>query len=80
MSDRPAITRGDLVRTAKGAAFEGIVLAVYDKIDGTLHATVEACEQKFRATTHVYPIHQLELVERGALYAHRLQESHKGGG
>lgn len=50
---------GDRVRTVKGANFCGVVLAVYPKLDGTPHCTVEATDPQFRGTTHVYPLVQV---------------------
>jgi hypothetical protein len=77
MSDeaQSQVTRGDFVCTAKGANFEGIVLVVYEKLDGSLGAVVEAIADGFEGTTHVYPIGQLKLVGRGELFSRKLRRT-----
>lgn len=53
------IAVGDHVMTAKGARFEGEVRAVFETRYGKLRAVVEAIDEKFVETLHVYPLEQL---------------------
>lgn len=54
---------GARVRTSKGAAFRGRLIAFHDW-DGDLPgATVEATDAAFKGTRHVYPLKQLEPLD-----------------
>jgi len=51
---------GYRLRTRKGAAFRGEVVAEFLSLDGTPHVVLEATEEGFKRSLHVYPMVQLE--------------------
>lgn len=53
---------GDLVCTVKGASYEGEVRTVFKTRKGKDRAVVEAVEEKFDETLHVYPLEQLLVL------------------
>jgi hypothetical protein len=56
---RAGIAEGDLVRTRKGAHFAGRVDVIFMTKRGNLRAVVEALDDRFAETLHVYPLDQL---------------------
>lgn len=58
------IEKGDFVQTTKGARFQGEVAAVFKTRKGKLRAIVEATDEKFEETLHVYPLEQLIRVPK----------------
>ena len=64
MERNQKIEIGDEVRTKKGAAFRGIVIAI-DTDAISPGCTVRADHPWFTGTKHVYPLVQLEIVRKG---------------
>ena len=56
------INEGDYVQTTKGARFQGEVVSLFETRNGKLRAVVEATDEKFAETLHVYPLEQLIVV------------------
>lgn len=50
---------GDRAVTVKGARFEGEIRAVFTNRAGQQRVVVEATDQAFAGTLHVYPVEQL---------------------
>ena len=59
------INEGDYVQTTKGARYQGEVVALFETRSGKLRAVVEAVDEKFAETLHVYPLEQLIKLPTG---------------
>jgi hypothetical protein len=56
--------RGDYVKTIKGAAFRGEVVAVFPTLSGAKRVVVEATSPEYAGTLHVYPVEQVQHGNR----------------
>ena len=51
---------GGRIRTIRGAKFRGVPLVYFNSMNGTPHVCIEAVDEHFERSIHVYPLSQTE--------------------
>lgn len=59
-----ALKRGyRMMRTIKGAPWRGVLVSIFNTLDGTEHVVLEAVDEGFERSCHLYPSAQVAFDE-----------------